>query len=354
MKRFYVAAAIAASLLATGCQKTYVIDEVRTPIGFITEVGKQTKTIIDGTTFTGEFGVISYGIQGESALGQWNTLNNEQISNMTPVMDNVKISKQSTDSKWAASGSYFWPNDAKTSLSFFAYYPYQETNEGTPDAENKTLGKIPGVDVNGITLKDYVHDNIYVDFMTADAINKTYATAVDASSNKGVVGLQFSHHMTQICFDVTSGSYTGVTIALKKITIKANSKASFNNHNFGTPTDIIEYTVFDKPAGEELSGTKLSTILPCTVLPQTFANDVQAISVEYTINGNNVANETVKKIIDLSEINNHTSWTAGQRVTYKMVISLNEITFNPTVADWTEYDSNTNTENVKDPVDIKI
>ena len=45
MKRLIFIASLA--MLAVGCQKTEIQNEVLTPIGFSTEVGKQTRAIVD-------------------------------------------------------------------------------------------------------------------------------------------------------------------------------------------------------------------------------------------------------------------------------------------------------------------
>ena len=47
MKRLLLIASVA--IMAAGCQKTFVDNEVQTPIGFSTEVGKQTRAIAQGS-----------------------------------------------------------------------------------------------------------------------------------------------------------------------------------------------------------------------------------------------------------------------------------------------------------------
>jgi hypothetical protein len=41
----------------------------------------------------------------------------------------------------------------------------------------------------------------------------------------------------------------------------------------------------------------------------------------------------VSKTVDL-KTNDHTAWAINQKITYNVVIGLNEITFSPTVATW--------------------
>ena len=44
MKRLFIIASLA--ILAVGCQKTEIQNEVQTPIGFSTETGKMTRAIV--------------------------------------------------------------------------------------------------------------------------------------------------------------------------------------------------------------------------------------------------------------------------------------------------------------------
>ena len=80
MKRFYFIAAMA--IMAVGCQKTEIQNEVQTPIGFSTEVGKQTRAIVqnkvypEGETTAQPFAVYAFG---------W------QEANDNTVMSNVAI-----------------------------------------------------------------------------------------------------------------------------------------------------------------------------------------------------------------------------------------------------------------------
>ena len=78
MKRLIIVASLA--ILAVGCQKTFVQNEVQTPIGFSTEVGKQTRAIVNTYDDAQPFGVFAYGYDN----GQPNDV---------PVMNNVEVAK---------------------------------------------------------------------------------------------------------------------------------------------------------------------------------------------------------------------------------------------------------------------
>lgn len=333
MNRFYVTAAIAVTLLAAGCQKTYVVDPVNQVIGFSTEVGKQTKAgiIQNGDSFDSEsFGVVAYGLtEGKTWANGF--------AEKALLIDNKEVKKstgEGEDNKWRVVGNdkYYWPNDAQSSLSFFAYYPYQSS---TIEDATKTIGQKPGVDENGITLTAYKHiqDNIQkVDFMTADAKDKTYS-----STNNGVVSLNFSHRMTQICFDITKdASASGAEVKIISIKLLGiNNTADFSNSAFSNPSGNADYVVneYSGEAGVVIEDTWKST--PCTMIPQTFAADKQKIEIKYSLSGTGIVSETVTKTVNLSGLSDtHTKWDAGQKVTYKMTVGLKEITFDPEIIDW--------------------
>ena len=92
------------------------------------------------------------------------------------------------------------------------------------------------------------------------------------------------------------------------------------------------------------------------MIPQALVggnNPRQQVKIVYTISGPGLANETVTKTFNLYT-DGLSSWGINQKITYKITIGMNQITFDPTVADWAEYDSIDDNEDPKDPVDIAI
>lgn len=345
MKRFYVTAAIAASLLATSCQKTYVVDEVNTPIGFEANLGKQTKAIVNGATLpdAGTFGVFCYALTDGSSWSDSSPLTNK-------VMNNVQIGKDGDT--WRATGDikYYWPNNADTKLNFFAYYPYQAVAETSTDPNQETLGQIPGVDKNGITLTNYVHDNIYVDFMTADAKDRTYEKpdgASATSATKGTVKLQFTHQLTQLVFAVKKAAdYSGITMTLQSITLNnIGNTATFENGTWAAPTistgtytiDFTEANMTLTTDAENSKG-KGMTVIPQSLTASTESASGQTMTIVYKIKGTGVAEETVTKTVDLYT-ENLKKWDPNQKITYNISIGMQEILFNPSVSTWTTPES---------------
>ena len=286
MKRLFIIASLA--ILAVGCQKTEIQNEVQTPIGFSTEVGKQTRAIVDNNQYpegqnAQKFSVFAYGWEGSTP-------------NEDPVMDDVEIAPATRTingvetTVWASNDgiSYYWPNDPNTKLNFYAYSPSINNSEV---AEHKTLnGKVThresetSVTENGVTttipagfvLSDYKHTNQYVDFMVATPVKQATYSSTDPQSltstpePSGTVPVVFNHQMTQVLFKVTTDNvYPGVTFTVEEITLKNIQYEGEYTHNTLTPsysntdskfthgawetktTQLYEYDVFpaDKSKG---------------------------------------------------------------------------------------------------------
>lgn len=338
MKRFYVTAAIAASLLATGCQKTYVVDEVNTPIGFEANLGKQTKAIMDDATYKTDhtFGVFAYALTENKT---WES--NPATDNV--VMDNVEI-KYQTDVWRANNGTkYYWPNDDETSISFFAYSPYSNGADGA-------LGQTPTFDkIDGIKLTGYEHNDARckndVDFMIATPQkDQKFKSNIE---NNGVVKTQFAHQMTQVNFTIKKDAKIANDVNLYLTSVQLidiQNKADFKSlptPDWTLKEETHDYTI-DFPtliAGSEVGYTTdkvLTTTAenstPVTMLPQTLTgpSSTKVIKVIYRIKGTGVATETVERDIKFD-----VNWTENMKITYNLTINMNEITFAPTVDAWT-------------------
>lgn len=352
MKRLLIVATLA--IMAAGCQKTFVQDEVQTPIGFSTEVGKQTRAIADAdnkaTYFQSQpFGVFAHAYQ------------NDVFTNT--VMNNIEISYQSSDYKATGTTKYYWPNDPRTELDFYAYSPAHGTSNGTQNLESDKVlssGTIAHSRTLGLSLTNYVHTNPYVDFMVATPVkDATYTNQVVGVGNEaknGCVALSFHHQMTQVVFDIkTSQEYTGVTftvnsVRFNKILNTANfSQDYIDNYGAWTPQSPTQsYNVF--PVNSETATPATTTgfsTTPVTMIPQDLtgtsentsdgiiANGGQSFTIEYTISGTGVASETVVKTFEFADATSAPdAWEPNKKITYTLTIGLNEITFSPSVVDW--------------------
>lgn len=403
MKRLIFIASLA--MLAVGCQKTEIQNEVLTPIGFSTEVGKQTRAIADGQTAGGylldqPFAVYAYGWQDGDA-------------NDNPVMNNVEIFVQKRtinsveEDVWAATGDvkYYWPNDPSTTLNFYAYSPALVNTPTAQKDHQKLNGTIKhletapddGSATAGFSLTGYKHSNMYVDFMVATPVLKATFGHPDGSDTQltyagtaGTVPLTFNHEMTQILFNVTTDKvYPGVKFTITEISLNniknkgdyshatltnsyVDTDAAFT-HGGWTNLDVEgsdPYVIFpaDETNGAVITNTKLTetgkttieaplvldyTNIPAgqansankvevtttgvTMIPQAITADVQSFTIKYSIEGTGVAEEDVEKTVQLYPTATNATvvhWNVNKKITYKVMIGLNEILFEPSVTAW--------------------
>ena len=379
MKRLFIIASLA--MLAVGCQKTEIQNEVQTPIGFSTEVGKQTRAIVQGTEYPDEsaaqpFAVYAFGWHNGKA-------------NQNAVMPNVEIGYTAattganpTPAKWSAVGDtkYYWPNDPRTTLNFYAYSP----SVNSSCAEHMTLNSGASVKVeetkdnNGartgatLNMTGYVHANKYVDFMlSSPVVGATYTNTnpagvtANVTEGDGVVPVVFHHQMTQIVFNVkTNQAYNDIVFTVNSIVFnRVNNSATFTqdyvDDNYGTwsssnpttfnnvfPALATEGGVTENQTAEDVTDTDVLTTVPVTMIPQELtntnlttsadivANGGQSFTITYTISGTGVAHETVVKTFEFADAS--TAWEPNKKITYNLTIGLNEITFSPTVANWSD------------------
>lgn len=376
MKRLLIIASLA--ILAMSCEKTIVSNGVRTPIGFSTEVGKQTRAVVQNAIYPTDqpFAVYAYGHQ---------VIGNDDET--TTIMDNVEVFNDGqTPAKWSATGEtkYYWPNDPRTKINFYAYSPALVANPTATANHQKLNGTIVHRETAdnsgpaGLSLTGYTHSNMYVDFMVATPVlNATFGDQDgDGNSGPNAVPVSFAHQMTQVNFTVKlvdQASYPNVDFTINSITLNAiydqadyissgqnrwtagNNKRSYTvfpaviTGDNAAPIQAAESAVVlhtDARAAtletpENPAKTSFNTT-PVTMIPQTFvASGNQTVghsfTINYTIEGVGVATETVEKTFDLpAGTNDAWTWIPNRKITYVLSIGLNEILFAPTVVVWDE------------------
>lgn len=390
MKRLLLIASVA--IMAAGCQKTFVDNEVQTPIGFSTEVGKQTRAIVDDYSDYQPFGVFAYGYDNG-------------VANNDPVMGNVEIAKGNSGWKATDGITYYWPNDPDNYLNFYAYSPVLSTcsnaNPGLEAHQVIAATNFAHNETSGLTITGYDHArNMYVDFMVADPVDQAKYTdqngdgVNDANPATSTVPATFHHEFTQINFVVKikdDASYPNVDFNFASIgfnnvitaadysntTLVPNgtyaagtwtnpTKTTFNifpvqkyteSVTTGAPgidadeTAIVLHTDNREATAEkEASQAKVTfSTTPITMIPQTLVATVadnpetagtneavagQSFTINYTISGTGVATETISKTFDFLAAANSPQWTANKKITYTLTIGLNEISFTPSVSTW--------------------
>jgi hypothetical protein len=261
-------------------------------------------------------------------------------------------------------------------INFYAYSPASKAKNSAAPMHQQLNGTV-SCDVNtentvldGIAVSGYEHSNMYVDFMVAAPVTGATYTEPDgnpsATDVDGKVPVEFAHKMTQIVFKVKpSQDYAGVTFTVNSI--KLNNIINKGDYNVSeadawTTTDPVSrggYEIFPAkkittegqsptPNGAPfLNADQTAKVIatnnvlvtePVTMIPQALAEGPQSFTIVYTIEGNNVANETVVKTIDFKSVTTASSattdWAPNKKITYILNIGLHEITFEPEVRVW--------------------
>ena len=223
-----------------------------------------------------------------------------------------------------------------------------------------------------LNMTGYVHANKYVDFMlSSPVVGATYTNTdpagvtAEVTEGDGVVPVVFHHQMTQIVFNVkTNQAYNGPVFTVNSIVFnRVNGSATFTQNyrtNYGawTPSNPTTFNnVFPAVASEggvtsdevakAVTDQIVLTTTPVTMIPQELtntnfttsddivANGGQSFTITYTISGTGVAHETVVKTFEFADASTTApAWEPNKKITYNLTIGLNEITFSPSVADW--------------------
>ncbi len=259
-------------------------------------------------------------------------------------VDNDEVVYKTT--YWGFNPAKYWPTNAgaPVDVDFYAYYPYND-NAG---AEKVTCDLTAGISITdanlGITIgsqKDYLVAPVVVD-----------KNVTNASAGVDVV---FKHIASLILFsaqDVTEITELQNLVTINSITIKkVSTSGDYANTAAGTvagtwtpdaAADLAPIAV-NKPvttAGLDLTST---TEKPVLVVPTTLTAATEQVVINYTIadyvyGGYSFTGTTTDATFDL-KAGAITEWEQGKKYVYNLKFKLTEeleITFNPTVTDWTD------------------
>ena len=234
---------------------------------------------------------------------------------------NQKFAYESSDTKWHASPAIYWPMSG-TSVDFLALalMPAQYTALTTsPQSISwNTANAAADVTLTGWDVFAQKYDILYA------------ATNNQSVSNSSTVSLEFQHALALICFNVKSGSPSGI-YTIKEMTVKNLDYAGtlkIDNTKTEVATTWSNLAHSDKTL---LSGASIA--VPGTddikltdhllVIPQA----ARTITLTYR-----AANSTtdLTLTLPLPRVN----WKAGHKYTYNLTFSAKEITAMVSVADW--------------------
>ena len=267
----------------------------------------------------------------------------------SPYIDEAEIWYQT--SVWKAAQSYYWPKDAGSSLTFFAWSNGTATLNPARGECSKTTGvRFPDYNITTV-------ENKNKDMMVAKiAADQKANTNPGKYETEGVPTL-FYHVLSSLEIKAkVAASYDDVTFKVKNITLKANSvEGSYTQGvdasklpTAGTWTQASPVVKADLQVYNNAGFTLDATVkdLEATVddyrilLPHAFA-ETELMQITYDIVTEYTGSEVIETVTvskKLSEIFTDTtpaSWEAGKKYTLTITLSMNEILWDPAVENWT-------------------
>ena len=376
MKRILILA-ISATLLAAGCQKTRVINQVN-PTGepemtFTPGMSKLTKAAdADGMANLQDqnFSVWAYA-DYEDPLNDKTDL--DQIYD---GMEGAKIEYKGTHG-WLPNKDYYWPGQDKK-LNFFAVSPASVSNQTTitlSDRSTASEAQNPVLTITGFVVEDGTTGSGVtpgsVDLMVADFVNQAQN---EGETSTKQVKLKFRHTLSKVQFLFrTEGSIDGETsgnekndevhvqsIEIENVITRANLTVSKNTESDATvkpckstwetgdwPRTFSEdYAGKDDTADlstmegvqwinttaetQDYTAMKLTTeakpFATWLCIPQSIEN--LKVKVLYLMGKRQMQSTFILHTSDLKR------WGENQYIKYTITLTPNKITFTPEVGDW--------------------
>lgn len=387
-KIFFVA--ISATLLAVGCQKTEVLNQVNpedgTSMTFAPNMGKLTKAATaegQGTTNLSEqdFRLWAFYVAADPQKGA-------NANDVYDGMSNIIISdgpEGNAGNEWKANKTHFWPGKGKL-LKFFAISadPATYGSEGsktTTSEEGKTPSKVDvnattnTMTVTGFTVNPAKPDT---DLMVADY---TEAKQKEAEGQKNTVNFTFRHALTKVQFSfrntetsmpvyvqqmyvegintVADLTVNGATDATTMAWGAASAPALFAGDYVNSGATTLEYEAAENiedwntdvtinPANYmELTDT-YQPFTTWLVIPQNVyvAGETEPttdlkVTIAYVIKSGDEYRQFVSTF-SLGSASVVPTWGQNQYVKYNINLTPNIIGFSATVAPWDESTGNTN------------
>ncbi len=366
MRKVIVFATTAVALVA--CAKNEVL-----PVGTSTKdeitfnVAPKTKAVtVSDFNHKLKFKSYAYYLESAGATPEL-YINDEEIYYQKP--------EGAKDSVWRADNSYYWPKKEGSSLTFYAWTSLKESNAGTTavkytyDAITGNRGTVSCSAAGGIEVKDFdITKNKNIDVLVADS--SAVQTKNKHKYNHNGVPTLFKHKLSYVVFTVkTDKSYRVLDgnlsdpgdkiFTLQSITFKGlQYKGTYNqftdekwtiSEETGTPDQVYfnQTTV-----GKTISDTQDALTSDLTLnyyLPQEFTAD-QYFEIVYTIKTQvtttSSVTETVTRKVYLNPASSEAvkpfadaKWEIGKKYTVNLTFSLDEITWDPAVEDWTPADA---------------
>lgn len=381
MKKIFFLA-ISATLLAAGCQKTEVLNQVNpvdgTSMTFAPNLGKLTKASAEGEGMANlkdqDFRLWAY-YKADDVNKE-----GDQTNQVYDKMSNIIISDASGE--WKANTTHFWPGKGKY-LKFFAISADPATY-GNGEGITATESKVSiNEDRNQMTVEDFtvIPSAPDTDLMVADYVE---AKQKETDTESNTVNFTFRHALTKVQFSFRNSEPTMPVYVQQMYVEEVNTKADLTVNvvngktemAWGTPEVSAIFAGDYAPA----EGTTLEPLVATTaenisdwntavaldaadnitnymeltkeykpfttwlVIPQdVFKADTKdlKVTIAYVIKS---ATET-RQFISSFSLGTATivpAWGQNQYVKYNINLTPNIIGFDATVAPWDETSGNTN------------
>ena len=377
MKHSFFAVALAVVLFAAGCQKTEIMNQTGTSIGFATQTGKLTKAEdVAGVATLKTYGFrvwVYRNFEDAYYAGPNSTTNETGLNEIYDGMSALPVTWNTTSSKWSTSKDYYWPG-ADKKLKFYAVSCNETDFPG--------LATAVAITNNGTTTGTTTVNNFVVlptadnDLMIAAPI--TQAQGEGDGENKNAVKPVFGHTLTKVQFDFKTDAQTMTehpvyiqsieTSALKttgSISLPFTATAGVTSpwtletathqyaDNNATAITLPKVKVVDPETGTE-TGEETEITIDGEVIPADGTADRTGLTLTGTYQTLDTwlllpqdiseATVTVTYIIKNRQFTktfplyatNLTKWDVNQFVKYNVTIAPNLISFDPTVEEWTE------------------
>lgn len=328
-KKLFLGLLAAAAVSFTACQKNEVISEMPQDeaISFNTYLGRgaQTKgSIVEIDQLkTQGFGVFAY-YTGQNTMTAY--ASDPGIPANPNFMNNVQVTYQ-TDA-WKYTGTKYWPKNESEKLSFYAYGPYDNSNDNAISID--AASKKP---VLTYTVNNEISKHMDVLFTPAQEDK----TVENKNGN-----MAFVHALSRVEFEVkTASTYSDYTINLASVTLSGNihpsgtlalggNTANWNKADATSKTFSItdERVITSTPRRVETTEGTPDYIM---ILPQDFtgAGDELNLNVKYNVK---YGSETAV----LNDVDEEVSINLLQGYAYKIIIniSMDEVTFEASMTPW--------------------
>jgi hypothetical protein len=294
MKKFFILASAAIVALAS-CAKTEVVyKDAPEEIAFKAVTGVMSKVPHEGTNMPTADDMVVYASASLTESGTYE-----------PYFSNVTFD---FGTYWTGNPSQYWPKSGY--MKFLAYYP-------------NNIGTASGNAVDGVSIVINDIATTQTDILYSDL------TSAQNCETKPVVPMTFHHALAQIVVkaSVYNAAMNNVVISSVAITTP-NTSGEFSFGSTGLNWETKTASAVNMLMDNDLVATPLTTS-PATLGDGSLVVPGNQTSLVISYKVGSLIKEVTKSL-------SGTSWDAGQKYIYNIVVTLDEIKLSASVENWTD------------------